>query len=157
MESEKDTGLAEQKDLYCLSCGHIYRRADGIDTCPECGAPLSGGISKEEAKKLSVKVHDDRTKATEKWNSAMCFVVLGAIGLIIGSMFTVLSLQKVRNDIVGIRFASFEFVVAALALAIGAAAFVYGIVKVIKAKKAINRANREITAVSQLYPKSKAN
>lgn len=142
--------------LYCLACGHVEYVEEGTTSCPVCHGALSLKPSPEEAKKFSVKVHDDRTKWTEKWNSAMCFVVLGSIGLIIGALFMVLSMQKVRNQIVGINFASFQFVVAALFLAAGLAAFAYGLYKVIVAHQAIKRANHEIELVAKLYGKSGA-
>ncbi len=142
--------------VYCLTCGHVEYVEEGTSACPVCHNELKAKPSQEEAKKFSVKVHDDRTKWTEKWNSAMCFVVLGSIGLIIGALFMVLSMQKVRNQIVGINFASFQFVVAALFLAAGLAAFAYGLYKVIVAHQAIKRANHEIELVAKLYGKSGA-
>ena len=157
MDSELELRKTENKDLYCLSCGHVYRPLQGnSDECPVCHDKLIEKPTREEAKKFSVKVHNDRTQLTEKWNNAMCFLVLGAIGLVIGGLFTVLSLEKKRNQYTGIRFASFEFVVAAIVLAAGAFAFIHGVVRVIKAKKGINRANREIALVSRLYTKEKS-
>ncbi len=140
--------------LFCLKCGHVHYVEEGADICPVCGDKLVEKPTPEEAKAFSVKVHDDRTKATEKWNNAMCFVVLGSIALIIGVLFVILSLKKVRNQIAGINFASFQFVVAVLALVLGAAALAYGLYGVIRSVKATRIANKEINLVGNLYPKA---
>lgn len=140
-----------QHGSYCLSCGHIVTPKEGESVCPRCGGGLTSMPTPEEAKAFSVKVHGDRTTAKEKYNTAMCFVVLGTIALILGILFMILSMQRVRNQIVGVNPASFQFVISIICLVLGGAALGYGLFVVIKALKTISQANREIIAVGRLY------
>lgn len=113
---------------------------------------LTTNIPTEEAeiRSYSRVAHNRDTLGYDKSQNALCFVVIGGIVLAIGILFIFLSLQKKRNKIVGINFASLQFVICVSCLAAGAALLTIGIVLLIKALKLRKQAKNEIAYISTL-------
>ena len=68
-------------------------------------------LDSEKISYFSNILHKNDAKASEKIQSSLCYVVLGAIFAVIGIIFIFLSLRKRLNRIIGINFASVQFVV----------------------------------------------
>lgn len=123
----------------CSKCHEIYLD-DKIDSCKKCKenstllTVCKSDIDEKQASKLSEFYHQDDVKEYDKIQNGLCFSVLGSISIIVGLLFIVLSLQRRVNKIVGINFASLQFVICVVCLVLGVSLLVYGLIKIILAK-----------------------
>ena len=92
-------------------------------------------LDSEKISYFSNILHKNDAKASEKIQSSLCYVVLGAIFAVIGIIFIFLSLRKRLNRIIGINFASVQFVVCVVCLILGAFLLTLGILKALNANK----------------------
>ena len=90
-------------------------------------------LTKEQVSHYSNVLHKNDAKAAEKISNSLCYVVIGAILLVVGFIFIFLSLQKYLNRIRGINFASIPFVLCVVCLVLGCAILLLGVYKVITA------------------------
>ena len=92
-------------------------------------------MSFDELSKLSQQKHQADVAEYDKQQNSLCKIVIGAILLIIGILFFVLSLKKSKNKFAGVDFTSLQFYVFVICTAIGVVLLVIGIVRMVKASK----------------------
>lgn len=110
-------------------------------------------IDHSEISTFSQAAHKRDTIGYDLSQNALCLDVIGAITLIIGALFIVLSLSKKRNVIQGINFASLQFVICACSLLAGLVLLTLGTIKLIKALRIRKEAKRDISYLSILSKK----
>lgn len=119
----------------------------------EEGDDWADSIKAEEVSAYSQAAHKRDAQGYDISQNAMCFEVLGAISLIVGILFIFLSLQKRRNKIVGVNFASLAFVICVITLALGIGCIAYGTYRLIKASRIRKEAKRDIAFLAKLNQK----
>lgn len=110
-------------------------------------------IQPNEVSKYSQAAHRRDTEGYDLSQNALCFEVLGGITLIVGILFIFLSLKKRKNAIVGINFASLQFVICVLCIAAGLTLLTIGAVLLIKALKKRKSAKKDIVYLGTLARK----
>lgn len=110
-------------------------------------------IQPNEVSKYSQAAHRRDTEGYDLSQNALCFEVLGGITLIVGILFIFLSLKKRKNAIVGINFASLQFVICVLCIAAGLTLLTIGAVLLIKALKKRRNAKKDIAYLGTLARK----
>lgn len=110
-------------------------------------------IQPNEVSKYSQAAHRRDTEGYDLSQNALCFEVLGGITLIVGILFIFLSLKKRKNAIVGINFASLQFVICVLCIAAGLTLLTIGAVLLIKALKKRKSAKKDIAYLGTLARK----
>ncbi len=116
----------------------------------EVGTDWADEISAEDVSIYSQAAHKRDTKGYDLSQNALCFEVLGAISLIVGILFIFLSLQKRRNKIVGINFASLQFVICVLCLAAGVVLLTIGTVNLVRSQLMRKAAKKDINYLATL-------
>ncbi len=79
--------------------------------------------------KKSHDLHKESQRQYDIGQNAMCFVVLGALGVIIGIIFIFIALKRENNVIVGFDTGSLAFYIFIILLAVGGAALIYGLIR----------------------------
>lgn len=110
-------------------------------------------IEPSEVSTFSQAAHRRDTEGYDLSQNAMCFEVIGGIVLAIGILFIFLSLKKSRNQIVGVDFASLQFVICAVCLIGGIVALTIGTIWLVKALKKRRNAKRDIAFLGTLSRK----
>ena len=110
-------------------------------------------IKPSEVSSFSQAAHRRDTEGYDLSQNAMCFEVIGGIVLAIGILFIFLSLKKSRNQIVGVDFASLQFVICVVCLIGGIASLSIGTIWLIKALKKRKDAKRDIAYLGTLSRK----
>ena len=115
---------------------------------PETTQPTEKEIAAaaEEARvQKSHNLHKESQRQYDIGQNAMCFVVLGALGVIIGIIFIFIALKRENNIIVGFDTGSLAFYLFIILLAVGGAALIYGLIRYFvsffKRKKIIQEIN----------------
>ena len=108
----------------------IWEETEGMDD-----ANQAERIEPSEVSSFSQSAHRRDTEGYDLSQNAMCFEVIGGIVLAIGILFIFLSLKKCRNQIVGVDFASLQFVICAVCLIGGITALTIGTIWLVKALK----------------------
>lgn len=116
-------------------------------------ANLVDKIEPSEVSSFSQAAHRRDTEGYDLSQNAMCFEVIGGIVLIIGILFIFLSLKKSRNQIVGVDFASLQFVICVACLLGGVVCLTIGTILLIKALKKRKSAKRDIAYLGTLSRK----
>ena len=138
---------------YCKAC-HSLVWEEGAAECPHChGALESETPSKEEISYYSREAHNHDIDGFNRKENALCFVVIGAIVLIIGLLFIFLSLKRKANVIVGVNFASFAFVICTVGIAAGVTLLTIGGIRLAKALKIRHQATLDIAYLESLRQK----
>ena len=103
-------------------------------------------MEEQERREKSQALHKESQKQYDRQQNALCFVVLGAIALIIGIVFIFLSFKREYNVLTGIDTGSIAFVICILMLSIGAISLAFGLTKFFlalsKQKKIIQEINQ---------------
>ncbi len=147
-ESEKPSSAR-----YCASC-HSLVWDDNATECPHCHGTLSDKVpSVEEISHYSREAHNHDIDGYNRKENALCFVVIGAIVLIIGLLFIFLSLKRKANVIVGVNFASFAFVICTVGIAAGVTLLTIGGIRLAKALKIRHQATLDIAYLESLRQK----
>lgn len=110
-------------------------------------------IKPSEVSSFSQAAHRRDTEGYDLSQNAMCFEVIGGIVLAIGILFIFLSLKKSRNQIVGVDFASLQFVICVVCLIGGIVSLSIGTIWLIKALKKRKDAKRDIAYLATLSRK----
>ena len=114
--------------IYCQKCG--TKNSKENEVCKKCGAPLEETLTDGNERPLVQKLHQMENVYREKKDSAMSFVVIGSILLILGVIFFVLSFKlpsaTAANKV--LITTCFEFWVSMVGLIGGGACFIYGLV-----------------------------
>lgn len=121
------------------------------DESNENDAALVDNIDPSEVSGFSQAAHRRDTEGYDLLQNALCFEVIGTIVLIIGILFIFLSLKKSRNKIVGVDFASLQFVICVCCLTAGIVLLTIGTIFVIKALKKRKNAKKDIAYLGTLH------
>jgi uncharacterized membrane protein HdeD (DUF308 family) len=97
----------------------------------------------------SQKLHQESQRQYDREQNALCFVVLGTISLIIGILFIFLAYRRENNVMTHIDVNSLAFVICVIALAVGMASLIYGLIKFFRALHERKRILREINTLSK--------
>ncbi len=118
---------------YCPHCKKAFDPSRTHGACPTCRIEPPEAIDQDTRTSLVQALHRKANAYGDKRDGAMSFVVLGAIFLVIGLIFFVLSFKPVSVDdnTRVIRPDSLEFVVSMLGICGGGLAFLYGSVRAI--------------------------
>jgi hypothetical protein len=125
---------------------------DGFTRCPLCQGELLKECPPEELSAYSKNAHNADIAGYNRIQNALCFVVLGGISLVIGILFIFLSLKKKFNKIVGLNFASFQFVICVVGLALGVTLLTIGLIGVFKGFAQRKAAKRDIAYLGLRRP-----
>ncbi len=116
-------------------------------------AAFVDSIKSEEVSAYSQAAHKRDIAGYDLSQNALCFEVLGGISLIVGVLFIFLSLKKRRNTIIGINFASLQFVICVICLALGAVLLTIGTINLVKSQKIRKNAKKDIAYLATLTRK----
>lgn len=106
-------------------------------------------LSYDELRQISRNDHQEDVRQYDKQQNALCLVMIGAICLIAGILFILLSFKRVKNKMGGVDFTSLQFFVS-IACFVGAAILLsIGLIRFFKAHKIRKQLKEEITLVSQ--------
>lgn len=114
---------------------------------------LVSEVQPDEVSKYSQAAHKRDTQGYDLSQNAMCFEVLGGISLIIGILFIFLSLKKRVNVIIGMNFASLQFVICVICLALAVGLLATGTTLLIKALSKRKDAKKDIAYLGTLSRK----
>lgn len=120
------------------------------DENAERNEDIATEILPTEVGKYSQAAHKRDTEGYDLSQNALCFTVLGGITLIVGILFIFLSLKKRKNAIVGVNFASLQFIICVICLAAGLTLLTIGGVLLAKALRKRKNAKRDITYLGTL-------
>ncbi len=116
-------------------------------------ASFVDSIGNEEISTYSQAAHKRDIAGYDLSQNALCFEVLGGISLIVGVLFIFLSLKKRRNTIIGINFASLQFVICVICLALGITLLTIGTINLLKSQKIRKSAKKDIDYLAGLSRK----
>ncbi len=85
--------------------------------------------AEEERSKKSHDLHKESQRQYDIGQNAMCFVVLGALAVIIGIIFIFIALKRENNVIVGFDTGSLAFYIFIILLSVGGIALIYGLIR----------------------------
>ncbi len=85
--------------------------------------------AEEERSKKSHDLHKESQRQYDIGQNAMCFVVLGALAVIIGIIFIFIALKRENNVIVGFDTGSLAFYIFIILLVVGGIALIYGLIR----------------------------
>ena len=105
-------------------------------------------LSDEELGKLSEKDHHEDVKHYDVQQNSLAFIVLGAISLICGILFLILSFRRVMNKVKGIDTASLQFFVCIACFVLAVGLLSIGITRFVIATVKRTRLRKEIAQVS---------
>lgn len=113
--------------IYCQKCG--TKNPKGSESCKKCGASLPETLVDGNERPLVQKLHQAENVYREKKDSAMSFIVIGSILLILGAIFFVLSFKlptaTAANKV--LITSCFEFWVSMVGLIGGGGCLIYGL------------------------------
>ena len=107
-------------------------------------------LSLDELTQISRDDHQEDVRQYDKQENALCLVVIGAIVLVCGILFFVLSFVKRRNKFAGIDPTSLPFFVSMGCLVAAAILLAWGLIKFFKAFKVRKALKVEIMEVTKL-------
>ncbi len=107
-------------------------------------------LSYDELSELSNEDHRKDTKEYDKQQNALALVAIGAILLVCGILFLILSIRRVMNKSRGIDTSSLQFFVCIACFAIAAALLSYGLFRFFRAFIARRQLRNEIDEISRL-------
>ena len=132
---------------YCIYCNKAIKKND-VETsniCPHCNNEfIYNGDDEDKKHLINQKTHASLTKSKDMKDSALSFLVIGGIILIVSIVFILLSF---KYNVLKIRVftpASLEFVVACIGSAASLFCLIYGGIKLTKALLRINYFSRHL-------------
>jgi hypothetical protein len=138
--------------MYCLKCCKNVKD-EAAEKCPDCGTPLHEKISAEERTPLVQTLHRKANKVSDRTNSAMSFLVLGLIFVVIGIIFFSLAYKLDPNNTADnnrhLMVNSLEFFVSMASLIGGGLASLYGLIMVIIDTRILRVLNHDIDAINR--------
>ena len=105
-------------------------------------------LSSDELSELSNNDHREDAKLFGKQENALALVVLGALALICGILFLILSVRRVMNNTQGIDTSSLQFYVCIACFAIGAVILAWGLFCFFRALAKRIQLKKEIMSIS---------
>lgn len=139
----------------CLHCGEIIQD-EKVTVCPHCSSSdLKETITEDERRTLSKSLHKKDSEMYDREQNSLCFVVLGAISLIVSALFFILSFTRKRN-IRRFNPGSLQFVICVITLVLGLGLLGYGLYRLFNAMKIRSRCHRLINALPSFMEKEKS-
>ncbi|MEG0528778.1 MAG: hypothetical protein RR578_00365 [Bacilli bacterium] len=85
--------------MFCYNCAKEIKEKNGevITVCPQCQTELKKKLEENDEKLLTQAAHGRLHDAGDLFNSGMCGLVLGGIGLTIALLFFVLSYKATNG------------------------------------------------------------
>ena len=107
-------------------------------------------LSYDELTQISRDDHQEDVRQYDKQENALCLVVIGAITLICGALFFVLSFVRRKNKLVGIDPTTLPFFVSCACVLAAAVLLTLGLVRFFKAYAVRKALKSEIIEVTKL-------
>ena len=107
-------------------------------------------LSYEQLTQISRDDHQEDVRQYDKQENALCLVIIGAITLICGALFFVLSFVRRKNKLVGIDPTSLPFFVSCACVLAAAVLLTLGLVRFFKAYAVRKALKSEIIEVTKL-------
>ena len=107
-------------------------------------------LSLDELTQISRDDHQEDVRQYDKQENALCLVVIGAIVLICGALFFVLSFIKKKNKFVGVDPTSLPFIVSMACIVAAVILLTWGLIKFFKAFSVRKALKVEIMEVTRL-------
>lgn len=110
-------------------------------------------LSYDELSQISRDDHQEDVRQYDKQQNALCLVVIGAITLICGALFIILSIKRKNNKMAGLDPTSLPFFVSLACFAAAAALLTIGLIRFFKAHSVRKALESEIMEVTRLKTK----
>ena len=107
-------------------------------------------LSYDELSQISRDDHQEDARQYDKQQNALCLVVIGAICLICGALFIILSFKRKNNKMAGLDFTSLPFFVSIACFVAAAALLTIGLIRFFKAHNIRKALEVEIMEVTRL-------
>ena len=107
-------------------------------------------LTYDELTQISRDDHQEDVRQYDKQENALCLVIIGAITLICGALFFVLSFVRRKNKLVGIDPTTLPFFVSCACVLAAAVLLTLGLVRFFKAHKIRKGLKSEIIEVTRL-------
>ncbi|MFA5421423.1 MAG: hypothetical protein WC344_01330 [Bacilli bacterium] len=137
---------------YCRFCGHETK--EDLANCPKCGQAFGREeLTNDDARKLVQMLHKNENFSREKNDTAMVFIILGLISLILGGLFFILAFKliDVADEFRTLSTTAFEFWVSLFLLITGSAILIYGLIVLIIHLGKLKRLGIKIAEVREKY------
>jgi hypothetical protein len=137
--------------FYCIKCGHEEKNKFAV--CKKCGQPFVEALDHDTARTLVQRLHTNENVSHERVDSAMVFIVLGSIFLIIGALFFSLSYKLPDSQAIDkvLTFTCFEFYVSMAGIGAGGFMLIFGAIKLIINEIKLNRLKEKIYDLREAY------
>ena len=110
-------------------------------------------LSYDELSQISRDDHQEDVRQYDKQQNALCLVVIGAITLICGVLFIILSIKRKNNKMAGLDPTSLPFFVSLACFVAAAALLTIGLIRFFKAHSVRKALESEIMEVTRLKTK----
>ena len=110
-------------------------------------------LSYDELSQISRDDHQEDVRQYDKQQNALCLVVIGAITLICGALFIILSIKRKNNKMAGLDPTSLPFFVSLACFVAAAALLTIGLIRFFKAHSVRKALESEIMEVTRLKTK----
>ena len=107
-------------------------------------------LSYDELSQISRDDHQEDVRQYDKQQNALCLVMIGAICLVCGALFLVLSFVRKRNQLAGLDVTSLPFFVSVACFVSAAALLTIGLLRFFKAHRIRKALEVEIMEVTRL-------
>ena len=107
-------------------------------------------LSYDELSQISRDDHQEDVRQYDKQQNALCLVMIGAITLICGILFLILSFVRRRNVLVGLDATSLPFFVSIACFVAAASLLTIGLIRFFKAQSVRKALKNEIIEVTRL-------
>ena len=107
-------------------------------------------LSYDELSQISRDDHQEDVRQYDKQQNALCLVVIGAITLICGALFIILSIKRKNNKMAGLDPTSLPFFVSLACFVAAAALLTIGLIRFFKAHSVRKALEAEIMEVTRL-------
>ena len=107
-------------------------------------------LSEAELSQISRDDHQEDTRQYDKQQNALCLVMIGAICLVCGILFLILSFKRVMNKMGGIDPSSLQFFVCIACFVAAIVLLSIGLIRFFKAHNIRKQLRVEIDTVSKL-------
>lgn len=107
-------------------------------------------LSYDELSQISRDDHQEDVRQYDKQQNALCLVVIGAITLICGVLFIILSIKRKNNKMAGLDPTSLPFFVSLACFVAAAALLTIGLIRFFKAHSVRKALEAEIMEVTRL-------
>lgn len=107
-------------------------------------------LSYDELSQISRDDHQEDVRQYDKQQNALCLVVIGAICLICGALFIILSFKRKNNKMAGLDVTSLPFFVSIACFVAAVALLAIGLIRFFKAHNIRKALEVEIMEVTRL-------